>query len=115
MLVAAGLGAATLSIADSAGVTRAVVAQTLVATYNDLESVAALLGAHPGQAAAVIAEPVAANMGGVAPVPGFLSGPRALTTRSGALPTFDGVSTGGRAAPAGAQEPYGGRPHRTVL
>ncbi len=115
MLVAAGSGAATLSIPDSAGVTRAVVAQTLVATYNDLESVAALLGAHPGQVAAVIVEPVAANMGVVAPVPGFLSGLRELTTRSGALLIFDEVITGFRVAPGGAQELYGVRPDLTVL
>src|SRR5260370_41144935 len=115
MLVAAGLGAATLSIADSAGVARAVVAQPLGATYNDLESVAALLGAHPGQVAAVIVEPVAANMGVVAPVPGFLSGLRELTTRSGALLIFDEVITGFRVAPGGAQELYGVRPDLTVL
>jgi len=115
LLVAAGSGAATLSIPDSAGVTRAVAAQTLVATYNDLDSVAALFGAHPGQVAAVIVEPVAANMGVVAPVPGFLSGLRELTTRSRALLIFDEVITGFRVAPGGAQELYGVRPDLTVL
>jgi glutamate-1-semialdehyde 2,1-aminomutase len=115
LLVAAGSGAATLSIPDSAGVTRSVAAQTLVATYNDPDSVEALLDAHRGQVAAVIVEPVAANMGVVAPVPGFLSGLRDLTTSSGALLIFDEVITGFRVAPGGAQELYGVRPDLTVL
>jgi glutamate-1-semialdehyde 2,1-aminomutase len=115
LLVAAGSGAATLSTPDSAGVTRSVAAQTLVASYNDLDTVAALLEAHPGQVAAVIVEPVAANMGVVAPLPGFLSGLRELTTRSGALLIFDEVITGFRLAPGGAQELYGVRPDLTVL
>ncbi len=115
LLVAAGSGAATLSIPGSAGVTRAVAAQTLIATYNDLESVTALFDAHPGQVAAVIVEPVAANMGVVAPVPGFLSGLRELTTRSRALLIFDEVITGFRVAPGGAQELFGVRPDLTVL
>src|SRR5205807_576767 len=66
LLVAAGSGAATLSIPGSAGVTSSVAAQTLVATYNDLDSVEALLARHSGKVAAVIVEPVAANMGVVA-------------------------------------------------
>ena len=115
LLVAAGSGAATLSIPDSAGVTGAVAAQTLIATYNDLDSVAALLDAHSGRVAAVIVEPVAANMGVVAPVPGFLSGLRELTTRSRALLIFDEVITGFRVAQGGAQELYGVRPDLTVL
>jgi glutamate-1-semialdehyde 2,1-aminomutase len=115
LLVAAGSGAATFSIPDSAGVTRSVAAETLVATYNDLDSVEALLGAHRGQVAAVIVEPVAANMGVVAPVPGFLAGLRELTTQSGALLIFDEVITGFRVAPGGAQELYGVRPDLTVL
>jgi glutamate-1-semialdehyde 2,1-aminomutase len=115
LLVAAGSGAATFSIPDSAGVTRSVAAETLVATYNDLDSVEALLGAHRGQVAAVIVEPVAANMGVVAPVPGFLAGLRELTTQSRALLIFDEVITGFRVAPGGAQELYGVRPDLTVL
>ncbi|TMC54382.1 MAG: glutamate-1-semialdehyde-2,1-aminomutase [Chloroflexi bacterium] len=115
LLVAAGSAAATLSIPDSAGVTRSVAAQTLVANYNDLESVEALLARHSGQVAAVIVEPVAANMGVVAPLPGFLAGLRGLTQSSGALLIFDEVITGFRVAPGGAQELYGVRPDLTVL
>ena len=115
LLVAAGSGAATLSIPDSAGVTQSVAAQTLVATYNDLVSVEALLQAHPGHVAAVIVEPVAANMGVVAPLSGFLAGLRELSTRAGALLIFDEVITGFRVAPGGAQELYGVRPDLTVL
>ena len=115
LLVAAGSGAATLSIPGSAGVTSSVAAQTLVATYNDLDSVEALLARHSGKVAAVIVEPVAANMGVVAPLPGFLSGLRKLTAGTGALLIFDEVITGFRVAPGGAQELYAVRPDLTVL
>src|SRR3989475_12236489 len=74
LLVEAVSGAATLSIPGSAGVAKAVAAQTLVAIYNDLASVEAVLESHPREVAAVIVEPVAANMGVVAPLSGFLSG-----------------------------------------
>jgi glutamate-1-semialdehyde 2,1-aminomutase len=115
LLVRAGSGAATLSIPDSAGVPAPVAAQTLVASYNDLGSVERLLDGHPGQVAAVIVEPVAANMGVVAPQPGFLAGLRGLTKSAGALLIFDEVITGFRVAPGGAQELYGVRPDLTVL
>jgi glutamate-1-semialdehyde 2,1-aminomutase len=115
LLVDAGSGAATLSIPGSAGVPAAVAAQTLVATYNDLDSVAALIDAHPGKVAAVIVEPVAANMGVVRPAPGFLAGLRRLTQHAGALLIFDEVITGFRVAPGGAQELFDVRPDLTVL
>jgi glutamate-1-semialdehyde 2,1-aminomutase len=115
LLVEAGSGAATLSIPGSAGVGRSVAAQTLVAGYNDLDSVEGLLESHQGEVAAVIVEPVAANMGVVAPVPGFLSGLRELTQKAGALLIFDEVITGFRVAPGGAQELYRVRPDLTVL
>jgi glutamate-1-semialdehyde 2,1-aminomutase len=115
LLVEAGSGVATLSIPGSAGVPRAVAAQTLVATYNNLDSVEALLDSHGGQVAAVIVEPVAANMGVVAPVAGFLQGLRDLTKHAGALLVFDEVITGFRVAPGGAQELYGVLPDLTVL
>jgi glutamate-1-semialdehyde 2,1-aminomutase len=115
LLVDAGSGAATLSIPGSAGVAASVAAQTLVATYNDLDSVAALLHEHPGQVAAAIVEPVAANMGVVPPAPGFLYGLRRLADQAGALLIFDEVITGFRVAPGGAQELYGVRPDLTVL
>ena len=115
LLVEAGSGAATLSIPGSAGVPTAVAAQTLVATYNDAASVEALLGGHRGQVAAVIVEPVAANMGVVAPTPGFLESLRRLTIDNGALLVFDEVITGFRVAPGGAQALFGVIPDLTVL
>jgi len=115
LLVEVGSGAATLSIPGSAGVTGPVAAQTLVAIYNDLSSVAALLDTHAGKVAAVIVEAVAANMGVVPPSPGFLTGLRTLTTGAGALLIFDEVITGFRVAPGGAQELYGVKPDLTVL
>jgi len=115
LLVEAGSGVATLAIPGSAGVPRSVAAQTLVATYNDVGSVEVLLDSHPGEVAAVIVEPVAANMGVVAPVKGFLQGLRDVAERAGALLIFDEVITGFRVAPGGAQELYGVRPDLTVL
>jgi len=115
LLVEAGSGAATLSIPGSAGVTEAVAAQTLVAIYNDLSSVSELLDSHAGEVAAIIVEPVAANMGVVPPAPGFLAGLRRLTDRAGSLLIFDEVITGFRVAPGGAQQLYGVKPDLTVL
>jgi len=115
LLVEAGSGTATLSIPGSAGVAAAVAAQTLIAPYNDLSAVERLFDAHRGRVAAVIVEPVAANMGVVAPVPGFLEGLRELTSSDGSLLIFDEVITGFRVAPGGAQELYGVRPDLTVL
>jgi glutamate-1-semialdehyde 2,1-aminomutase len=115
LLVEAGSGAATLSIPGSAGVPAPVAAQTLVAIYNDLDSIESLLASYPGQVAAVIVEPIAANMGVVAPVTGFLEGLRDLTNKFGALLIFDEVITGFRVARGGAQDMYSVRPDLTVL
>jgi glutamate-1-semialdehyde 2,1-aminomutase len=115
LLVEAGSGAATLSIPGSAGVAAPVAAQTLVARYNDLDSVERLLAANRDRVAAVIVEPVAANMGVVPPAAGFLEGLRELASASGALLIFDEVITGFRVAPGGAQQLYGVRPDLTVL
>lgn len=109
MLVKAGSGALTGGAPDSAGVPAEIAGDTLTANYNDLSSVAALLKANPGQVAAVIVEPVAANMGVIPPQPGFLQGLRKLCDESGALLIFDEVITGFRLAPGGAQEYYGVR------
>lgn len=109
MLVKAGSGALTGGAPDSAGVPAEIAGDTLTANYNDLSSVEALMKANPGQVAAVIVEPVAANMGVVPPQPGFLQGLRRLCDESGALLIFDEVITGFRLAPGGAQEYFGVR------
>lgn len=109
MLVKAGSGALTAGRPDSAGVPPELAGDTLTAVYNDLSSVARLLQANPGEVAAVIVEPVAANMGVVPPAPGFLQGLRELCSESGALLVFDEVITGFRLAAGGAQEYYGVR------
>jgi len=109
MLVKAGSGALTGGAPDSAGVPAQTAGDTLTASYNDLASVENLLLANPKQVAAVIVEPVAANMGVVPPQPGFLEGLRALCDRHGCLLIFDEVITGFRLAPGGAQEYYGVR------
>ena len=109
MLVKAGSGALTGGAPDSAGVPAEMAGDTLTATYNDLQSVRRLFEANPGQVAAVIVEPVAANMGVVPPEPGFLEGLRALCDEFGGLLIFDEVITGFRLAPGGAQAYYGVR------
>jgi glutamate-1-semialdehyde 2,1-aminomutase len=115
LLAKAGSGAATLAIPDSLGVPAAVVAQTVVLPFNDLDAVSQYVADHPNRVAAIIVEPVAGNMGVVPPVEGFLSGLRDVCTRDGALLIFDEVITGFRVAAGGAQELYGIRPDLTCL
>ncbi|MCH7608314.1 MAG: glutamate-1-semialdehyde 2,1-aminomutase [Chloroflexi bacterium] len=115
MLVKAGSGAATLGVPTSAGVPETYAAETLVAEYNDLDSVGTLLEAHVNQVAAIIVEPVAGNMGVVPPGPGFLEGLRRLADEAGALLIFDEVITGFRVAYGGAQARYGVTPDLTCL
>ena len=94
---------------SSAGVPEDIVKHTLTAQFNRLDTVEALFQRWPEDIACVIVEPVAANMGVVAPAPGFLEGLRALCDRYGALLIFDEVITGFRLAPGGAQEYFGVR------
>jgi len=105
MLVRAGSGALTLGEPDSPGVPETVAGDTLVAAYNDLDGVEELL--RKNDAACVIVEPVAANMGVVLPKDGFLIGLKELCGAYGALLVFDEVITGFRLAKGGAQEYYG--------
>jgi len=115
LLVKAGSGAATLGVPTSAGVPATAAQTTLVAPYNDLEAVQRLFEAQPSEIAAVIVEPVAANMGVVPPEPGFLAGLRQITRAYHALLIFDEVVTGFRVAYGGAQTLYGIEPDLTCL
>lgn len=111
----AGSGLATLGIAASPGVPAGFAALTLNAPYNDAAAVEEIFARHPRKIAAVIIEPVAANMGVVPPAPGFLESLRRITERDGALLIFDEVITGFRLAYGGAQTLFGIRPDLTVL
>ena len=115
LLVAAGSGALTHGVPTSAGVPEAYAAETLVATYNDIASVAELFDAWPNDIAAVIVEPVAGNMGVVPPSAGFLSSLRSITEANGALLIFDEVITGFRVAYGGAQSLFGVTPDITTM
>ncbi|MEG1824495.1 MAG: glutamate-1-semialdehyde 2,1-aminomutase [Cloacibacillus sp.] len=96
MLVKAGSGLATAGQPDSAGVPAETAAATLTCRYNDLDAVKAIFAAHKGEIAAVIVEPIGANMGVVPPAEGFLEGLRRVTKEDGALLIFDEVITGFR-------------------
>ena len=115
MLVKGGSGMATLSIPDSAGVTTGATADTIVAPYNDLNYVETIFKEHGDEIAAVIVEPIAANMGLVPPKPNYLQGLREVTKEYGALLIFDEVITGFRASLGGAQKLYGIQPDLTCL
>ncbi len=115
LLVKAGSGAATFGIPNSAGVSKDVVRDTIPLPYNDLTAIKRLLARQGKTIAAVIVEPVAANMGVVPPLPGFLETLRRLTRQYGVLLIFDEVITGFRIAYGGAQTHYGIRPDLTTL
>lgn len=115
LLVKAGSAALTTSVPDSAGVPKAYIRNTLVALYNDTESVKNLMEEYGDNVAAIIVEPVAANMGVVPPAPGFLQFLRDITEKYGAVLIFDEVITGFRLAYGGAQERFGVTPDMTTL
>lgn len=115
LLVKAGSGALTGSSPDSAGVPRSCTHHTLLASYNSMKSVRDVFERYPGQIAAVIVEPVAANMGLVPPVPGFLEFLREITLKNGTVLIFDEVITGFRMGLGGAQKYYGVIPDLTTL
>ena len=115
MLVKAGSGVMTAGIPDSAGVPAGCTQDTLTAVYNDLDSVQAIFDQFRGEIAAVIVEPVAANMGVVLPKEGFLEGLRRICTKQGSLLIFDEVITGFRLSLSGAQGYFGIEPDLTTF
>ena len=115
MLVKAGSGVMTAGIPDSAGVPEGCTRDTLTAVYNDLQSVEDIFRACGSEIAAVIVEPVAANMGVVLPEEGFLTGLRRICDENGALLIFDEVITGFRLSLSGAQGYFGVRPDLTTF
>jgi len=114
-LVQAGSGATTLGVPTSPGVPAASAADTLVARYNDIDSVQELADQHREQIAALFVEPIAGNMGLVPPADGFLQQLRSLCDREGIVLVFDEVISGFRASAGGAQRLYGIRPDLTCL
>jgi glutamate-1-semialdehyde 2,1-aminomutase len=115
LLVQAGSGVATLGLPDSPGVPAEVTANTLSVAYNDSAAVEQVFETYPDSIAAIIVEPVAANMGLVLPLPGFLEKLRELTQRYGALLIFDEVMTGFRVALGGMQARVGITPDLTCF
>jgi glutamate-1-semialdehyde 2,1-aminomutase len=114
-LVKAGSGATTLGIPTSPGVPAAVTADTLLARFNDIASVDALLQSDAHDIAAIVVEPIAGNMGVVAPVEGFLAALRDRCTQHGIVLLFDEVISGFRASAGGAQAVFDVRPDMTCL
>jgi glutamate-1-semialdehyde 2,1-aminomutase len=115
LLASAGSGVATFGIPGNPGVTEGAARDTVVLPYNDREAAAEAFGSIGDEIAAVIVEPIAANMGVVPPEPGFLEDLRDLTIRAGSLLIFDEVITGFRVGRGGAQERFGVDPDLTVL
>ncbi len=115
LLVSAGSGVLTLGIPGSPGVPEAVASQTLTLPFNDADALRQALQRYPQQAAAVIVEPVAGNMGCIPPQPGFLEALREATRADGVLLIFDEVMTGFRVARGGAQALCGVTPDLTTL
>jgi glutamate-1-semialdehyde 2,1-aminomutase len=115
LLASAGSGVATLGLPSSPGIPPATTKDTIVCKYNDVDAVAAAVAEYGEGLAAIIAEPVAGNMGVVPPEPGFLEALRRLCDASGALLVFDEVITGFRVSRGGAQELFGVTPDLTIL
>ena len=114
-LVQAGSGVSTFGLPDSPGVTAAATSDTLTCAFNDLGALEGLFASFPGKIAAVIVEPLMANMGFIMPQPGFLAGVQELCRKSGTLFILDEVITGFRLAIEGAQGAWGLEPDLTCL
>ncbi|MCS6822861.1 MAG: glutamate-1-semialdehyde 2,1-aminomutase [Cytophagaceae bacterium] len=114
-LIAAGSGAATTGVPDSAGVPQSIANDTLTAPYNDLRAVENIIDSNPDQIAAIIVEPVAGNMGCVPPENGFLQGLRNICDKKNIVLIFDEVMTGFRLAQGGAQQLFNVIPDLTTL
>lgn len=114
-LIAAGSGAMTMGVPNSPGVTEGTAKDTLLANFNDIESVRSLVEKNKDEIAAIILEPVAGNMGCILPKDGFLQDLRKLCDQEGIVLIFDEVMTGFRLAKGGAQEVYGVTPDMTTL
>jgi glutamate-1-semialdehyde 2,1-aminomutase len=115
LLVAAGSGAASHSVPNSAGVDSDSAGKTLVAQYNDIESVKTHFERHPNEIACVMVEPVSGNMGVIPPEKGFLEELRSITSQNNTLLLFDEIITGFRVAYGGAQTLYSIEPDLTCL
>ncbi len=114
-LIKAGSGALTFGQPDSPGVTKGTANDTLIARYNDLDSVIELVKQNKGEIAALILEPVVGNMGVVIPTEDFMNGLREICTKEGIVFIFDEVMTGFRLAQGGAQEVFGITPDMTTF
>lgn len=114
-LIAAGSGALTFGIPDSAGVTRGTAQDTLIVPFNNLEAIEQLIRGYKNEIAAIILEPVVGNMGCVPPLPGYLEGLRKICDTHQIVLIFDEVMTGFRLALGGAQEKYRIKPDMTTM
>lgn len=114
-LIQAGSGALTFGSPDSPGVTSGAASDTLLAEYNDIDSVKKIISENKSQIATLILEPIAGNMGCVPPEEGFLSGLRQLTADENIILVFDEVISGFRVSIGGAQQLYGIIPDMTIL
>lgn len=114
-LIKAGSGAITLGTPNSPGVTKGTAKDTLLAKFNDLQSVEKIIDQNKGEIAAIIVEPVAGNMGCIPPVKGFLEGLRKLSTENNIVLIFDEVMTGFRLSNGGAGQIYNVKPDMVTL
>ncbi len=114
-LIAAGSGALTFGVPDSAGVTKGTAQDTLIVPFNNLEAIEKIISGNKNEIAAIILEPVVGNMGCVPPKPGYLEGLRKICDEHNIVLIFDEVMTGFRLALGGAQQRYNVKPDMTTM